>query len=136
HLEKAVTEKNLRPVSQPQVEKIDFSETGPLKFRATFEVLPDFQLGEYKNLEVEVEPQDLSGADVDKAISRSSHSGGVRSVQRRRPATTSSRSYPMRRRNASLASRIRPSTSQTKIPMILASTRRRIFASRSSISLC
>ena len=68
HLEKAVTEKNLRPVSQPQVEKIDFSETGPLKFRATFEVLPDFQLGEYKNLEVEIEPQDLSGADVDKAL--------------------------------------------------------------------
>src|SRR5229473_1731667 len=61
HLEKAVTEKNLRPVSQPQVEKIDFSETGPLKFRATFEVLPDFQLGEYKNLEVEIEPLDLSG---------------------------------------------------------------------------
>jgi trigger factor len=68
HLEKAVTEKNLRPVSQPQVEKIDFSETGPLKFRATFEVLPDFQLGEYKNLEVEIEPLDLSGADVDKAL--------------------------------------------------------------------
>src|SRR6266498_2432420 len=42
----------------------------------------------------------------------------------------------MMRRNASLASRIRPSTSQTKIPMMLASTRRRIFASRASISPC
>ena len=68
HLEKAVTEKNLRPVSQPQVEKLDFSETGPLKFRASFEVLPEFQLGEYKNLEVEIEPLDLSGADVDKTL--------------------------------------------------------------------
>src|SRR5438128_8252033 len=65
HLEKAVTEKNLRPVSQPQVDKIDYSETGPLKFHASFEVLPEFQLGEYKNLEVEIEPLDLSGADVD-----------------------------------------------------------------------
>src|SRR5260370_8242218 len=68
HLEKAVTEKYPRRVAQPQVEKIDFPETGPLKFRATFEVLPDFKLGEYKNLEVEIEPLDLSGADVDKAL--------------------------------------------------------------------
>jgi trigger factor len=68
HLEKAVTEKNLRPVSQPQVEKIDYSETGPLKFHASFEVLPEFPLGEYKNLEVEVEPLDLSDADVDKTL--------------------------------------------------------------------
>jgi trigger factor len=68
HLEKAVTEKNLRPVSQPQVEKIDYSETGPLKFHASFEVLPEFQLGEYKNLEVEIEPLDLSDSDVDKTL--------------------------------------------------------------------
>src|SRR5258708_5015413 len=68
HLEKAVTEKNFRPVSQPQVEKIDYSETGPLKFHASFEVLPEFSLGEYKNLDVEVEPLDLSDADVDKTL--------------------------------------------------------------------
>ncbi|MGY3365198.1 hypothetical protein ACVWZL_002323 [Bradyrhizobium sp. GM2.4] len=62
---------------------------------------------------------------------RSSHSGGVRSVQRRRPETRSSRSYPTMLRNASLASRIEPSSSQMMIPMMLASTRRRILASRS-----
>src|SRR5215472_13653514 len=38
HLEKALTEQNLRPVSRPQVEKIDFSETAPVKFHASFEV--------------------------------------------------------------------------------------------------
>src|SRR5947209_16871029 len=40
------------------------------------------------------------------------------------------------RRNSSLASRMPPSKSQTKIPMMSESTRRRIFASRSSISPC
>ncbi|MOA54638.1 hypothetical protein D3C78_1782920 [compost metagenome] len=37
-------------------------------------------------------------------------------------------------RKASLASRISPSALQTMMPMMLASTRRRIFASRSSTS--
>ncbi|MDT4858923.1 hypothetical protein FQZ97_934140 [compost metagenome] len=38
------------------------------------------------------------------------------------------------RRKASLASTISPSVLQTMMPMMLASTRRRIFASRSSTS--
>jgi len=32
-------------VSQPQVDKLDFNEGQPLKFRAVFEVLPEFELG-------------------------------------------------------------------------------------------
>jgi len=37
-VEKAVAEQKLTPVSQPQVDKVDYSEGGPLKFRAVFEV--------------------------------------------------------------------------------------------------
>src|SRR5271168_5066312 len=44
-VEKAVSEQKLTPVSQPQVEKLDFAEGQPLKFRAVFEVLPEFELG-------------------------------------------------------------------------------------------
>ena len=44
-VEKAVVEQKLTPVSQPQVEKLDFTEGQPLKFRAVFEVLPEFELG-------------------------------------------------------------------------------------------
>src|ERR1700733_13402962 len=54
-IERAVSENKLVPVTQPQVDKVDFTETGPVKFRATFEVLPEFELGQYKDLEVEVE---------------------------------------------------------------------------------
>src|SRR5580658_9020592 len=67
-IERAVTESKLVPVTQPQVDKVDFTETGPVKFRATFEVLPEFELGQYKDLEVEVEDLKIEDADVDKAI--------------------------------------------------------------------
>jgi trigger factor len=49
-VEKAVAEQKLTPVSQPQVDKLDFNEGQPLKFRAVFEVLPEFELGNYKGL--------------------------------------------------------------------------------------
>lgn len=67
-IERAVTENKMVPVTQPQVDKVDFSESGPVKFRATFEVLPEFELGQYKDLEVEVEDMKIEDADVDKAL--------------------------------------------------------------------
>jgi trigger factor len=67
-VERAVTESKLVPVTQPQIDKVDFTETGPVKFRATFEVLPEFELGQYKDLEVEVEDHKIEDSDVDKGI--------------------------------------------------------------------
>jgi trigger factor len=67
-LEKELTEKKLTPVTQPQVDKVDFSQEGPLKFRATFEVLPEFELGDYKNLEAEVEAIEVGDAEVSKTL--------------------------------------------------------------------
>ena len=48
-VEKAVAEQKLTPVSQPQVDKLDYADGQPVKFRAVFEVLPEFELGNYKN---------------------------------------------------------------------------------------
>ena len=56
------------PVTQPQVDKVNFTENGPVKFRATFEVLPEFELTDYKDLEIEVDKLEIGDADVDKAI--------------------------------------------------------------------
>jgi trigger factor len=67
-VERAVSESKLVPVTQPQIDKVDFTETGPVKFRATFEVLPEFDLGQYKDLEVEVEDHKIENSDVDKGI--------------------------------------------------------------------
>jgi trigger factor len=68
HVEKAVTEQNLTPVSQPQVDKLDYTDGGPLKFRAVFEVLPEIKLAEYKGLAIEIEETPLTDDNVAKAL--------------------------------------------------------------------
>jgi trigger factor len=63
-VEKAVAEQKLTPVSQPQVDKVEFNEGRPVKFRASFEVLPEFTLGNYKNLEIEMPEMTITDASV------------------------------------------------------------------------
>jgi trigger factor len=67
-LETAVNEQRLQPVGRPSVEKLDFNEGQPLKFTAVFEVLPEFELGKYKELTLELPPMEVTEADVDKAL--------------------------------------------------------------------
>src|SRR3990172_8978608 len=76
-IEKALKGKNLLPITQPQVDKVDFEENGPLKFRAVFEVLPEVELGAYKDLEIEVEAARVTGEDVEKAIARAREGSAV-----------------------------------------------------------
>src|SRR5947207_12671897 len=67
-VEKAVAEQKLTPVSQPKVDKLDFNEGQPLKFRAVFDVLPEFELGSYKGLELEIPTMDITDEDITKAL--------------------------------------------------------------------
>jgi trigger factor len=67
-IERAVNENKMVPITKPQIDKVDFAEAGPLKFRATFEVLPQFELGQYKDLQVEIDDVKIEDADVDKAL--------------------------------------------------------------------
>jgi trigger factor len=67
-VEKAVTEQKLSPVSQPQVDKLEFKEGEPVKFRASFDVLPEFTLANYKSLEIEMPEMNLTDEDVTKAL--------------------------------------------------------------------
>src|SRR5467141_789655 len=67
-IDRAVSENKMVPITKPQIDKVDFAEAGPLKFRATFEVLPQFELGQYKDLEVEIDDMKIEDADVDKAL--------------------------------------------------------------------
>jgi len=55
-------------VGQPEFEDLKFEEDQPLTCKATFEVLPDFELSDYKGLEVEQEPVTVTEAAVDKAL--------------------------------------------------------------------
>jgi len=64
----AVKEQNFSVVGQPRFEDLKFEEDKPLTCKATFEVLPSFELGEYKGLEVEEESAAVTDGDVDEAV--------------------------------------------------------------------
>src|SRR5215471_17208842 len=67
-VEKAVAEQKLTPISQPQVDKLEFHDGQPVKFRASFDVLPEFALSNYKNLQIEMPEMTVTDEDVTKAL--------------------------------------------------------------------
>jgi trigger factor len=68
YLEKALDEKKMTPVTRPEVDQVHFKEGEPLKFRAIFEVLPEFELGDYKNLQVSVDEIEIGDEQVEKTL--------------------------------------------------------------------
>ena len=52
HFRAAIEEKKLRPISQPQVTNLDLEEGKPLRFKAAFEVLPEFSIDGYQQVKV------------------------------------------------------------------------------------
>ncbi|MGH9775908.1 MAG: trigger factor [Candidatus Acidiferrales bacterium] len=67
-LGKALDEKKLTPVTRPALDKVDFADGGALKFRATFEILPEFELGAYNEMEISVEEIEVGEAQVTEAL--------------------------------------------------------------------
>src|SRR5438309_6414858 len=67
-IDKAVKDQKLIPITQPHVDHVEYAEDRPLKFRASFEVLPEFELGAYQGLQVEVERAQVSDSDIEKTI--------------------------------------------------------------------
>src|ERR1700730_14922134 len=67
-VEQAVAEQQLTPVSQPQVEKLEFNEGQPVKFTAPCYGMPELSLGEYKNLEIEMPEMAITDEDVARTL--------------------------------------------------------------------
>ena len=65
---KALDEKKIVVISQPDIEEIQFGRGQSLQFAATIETAPEFQLPEYKGLPVKKEIKSVTPADVDRAI--------------------------------------------------------------------
>jgi trigger factor len=70
HFRTAIAERQLKPISQPQVTKIDLEDGKPLRFKAAFEVLPDFSIDGYKDVKVEKPSTELTEAEVDAELAR------------------------------------------------------------------
>lgn len=61
---------NLHPVSQPRVTDLHLHDGEPLKFKASFEVLPDFDVQGYQDIKVEQADVNVTDEDVDKTLSQ------------------------------------------------------------------
>jgi trigger factor len=59
---------NLLPVSQPRVTDLHLHEGEPLKFTASFEVLPDFKVAAYEDLQISRLDTNVSEEDVENAL--------------------------------------------------------------------
>ncbi len=64
----AVKEQNWSVVGRPRFEEVRFEDDKPLTAKARFEVVPEFELKEYKALEAEEDPPTVTEADVDRAV--------------------------------------------------------------------
>ena len=65
---KALEEKKISVISQPDIEEIQFGRGQNLQFAATIETAPEFQLPEYKGLTVKREIKSVTDEDVERAL--------------------------------------------------------------------
>src|SRR5205823_1345063 len=65
---KAVQDQKLDVLGYPDIEEIQFNRGQPLQFAATVETAPQFELPEYKGLEVKRETRGVTDDDLVRAL--------------------------------------------------------------------
>jgi trigger factor len=67
---KEIKERNLRPVSEPQLLDLQLNDGQPLRFKAAFEVLPEFDVAGYDSVRVEKPKVELTDEEFEGELSR------------------------------------------------------------------
>jgi trigger factor len=70
YFREAVMKGGFRPVSQPHIYGLEFTPGEPIKFKAAFEVLPEFELGDYKAIKVEKPEIAVTDEEIDAEIAK------------------------------------------------------------------
>lgn len=70
YFRQAVVNAGLRPVSQPFIYDLQGGVGEPVRFKAVFEVLPDFELGGYQDIKISKPEIKVSDEDVDAELRR------------------------------------------------------------------
>ena len=70
HFQTAIQQKGLRPVSRPQVADLQLEEGQPLRFKAAFEIAPEFSVEGYQSVKVEKPETELTDAEFDAELER------------------------------------------------------------------
>ena len=68
HLQKQFEAEGLQVVGTPDISDVHFHDGEPLRFKATFEVVPQIELGEYKGVEVPYHDPEVTDEDVNKRV--------------------------------------------------------------------
>jgi trigger factor len=66
----ALSEAQLQPVNEPDLQEVRLEEGAPLSFVAVVEIKPSITLGEYKGLDVQHAPRPVTAAEVDETLER------------------------------------------------------------------
>jgi trigger factor len=67
-LQAAVEKENLQLVGRPGISDVHFHAGEPLRFKAEFEVAPNFELGEYRGVTITYNQPEVTDADVDARV--------------------------------------------------------------------
>lgn len=67
-LGRALDQRSLRPISEPEIGQLDVHVGKPLRFRASFEVMPRIEVKDYKGLEVKQSSAEVAEGEVEKRL--------------------------------------------------------------------
>jgi trigger factor len=67
-LQHAVSDHHLKVIGEPQVVELSFEEGEPLRFKVSLEVLPEFELQEYKGLQLVKRVHQVTDENVEQVI--------------------------------------------------------------------
>ena len=68
YLDKQFEAENLKVVGTPDITDVHFHDGEPLRFKAEFEVVPEVELGEYRDVEVPYHDPEVSDEDVAQRV--------------------------------------------------------------------
>jgi trigger factor len=66
--QKAIDEQKLTVMTKPEIEEIQFGRGQPMQFAATVEVMPEFEVPDYKEIPVQREQRSVTEEDIDRAL--------------------------------------------------------------------
>lgn len=67
-LSNALREQHLNPIDEPKIDDLKIELGEPLRFRASFEVMPQIEVKKYKGLKVTEHPPKVTDEDVEKRL--------------------------------------------------------------------
>jgi len=68
YLKEETAKQNLAPVSQPRVTDLHVEQGEPLRFKASFEILPEFKIGRYDDIRVTTIDTNVTEEEVETAL--------------------------------------------------------------------